>query len=88
MCYSPKISDDLVRKLYVLSEVENKPMTKVLDNIIRDYFSTGYRVSLPESMDKAITGKCHNCNTVIYLDQMASEGYCPHCESVVFIIPS
>ena len=37
--YSPKISKDLVPKIYRLSKAKNKPMTKIVDEILRDYFT-------------------------------------------------
>ncbi len=33
--YSPKIKPDLVEKLYYISKEQKKPMTKVVDGIIR-----------------------------------------------------
>ena len=35
--YSPKISEDLIPKLYRISKSINQPMTKVVDKIIREY---------------------------------------------------
>jgi len=34
--YSPKIKEDLVAKLYQRAKVEGMPMTKLVDQIIRD----------------------------------------------------
>jgi hypothetical protein len=34
--YSPKVSEDLVPQLYKLAKEQKRPMTKVLDGIIRD----------------------------------------------------
>jgi len=34
--YSPKIKEDLVVKLYQKAKVEDMPMTKLVDQIIRD----------------------------------------------------
>ncbi|KYC45162.1 MAG: hypothetical protein AMQ74_01913 [Candidatus Methanofastidiosum methylothiophilum] len=34
--YSPKVSEDLVPRLYKLAKEQKRPMTKVLDNLIRD----------------------------------------------------
>ena len=34
--YSPKIKEDLVTKLYQKAKVEGVPMTKLVDQIIRD----------------------------------------------------
>jgi predicted choloylglycine hydrolase len=35
--YSPKISNDLIPELYKLSKHFNKPMTQVVDDILRNY---------------------------------------------------
>ncbi len=35
--YNPKIKDDLIEKLYKLGKATRKPMTKVLDSILREY---------------------------------------------------
>ena len=35
--YNPKISNDLIRKLYLLRKAMKKPMTKVVDGILREY---------------------------------------------------
>ena len=34
--YSPKVSEDLVPRLYKLAKEQKRPMTKVLDELIRD----------------------------------------------------
>jgi hypothetical protein len=34
--YSPKVSEDLVPQLYKLAKEKKRPMTKVLDGLIRD----------------------------------------------------
>jgi len=34
--YSPKIKEDLVAKLYQKAKVEGVPMTKLVDQILRD----------------------------------------------------
>lgn len=37
--YSPKIKDDLIPDLYYLSKQFEKPMTEVVDEILRSYIS-------------------------------------------------
>lgn len=37
--YSPKIHEDLIPDIYKLSKATQKPMTKVVDEIIGDYLS-------------------------------------------------
>ena len=44
--YNPKISDDLIRKLYVLRKAMKKPMTKVVDGILREYLE-GIEIVVP-----------------------------------------
>jgi len=39
MMYSPKISEDLIPKVYRLAKAENKPMTRVVDEILRNYLN-------------------------------------------------
>ena len=34
--YSPKVSEDLVPQLYKLAKEQKRPMTKILDGLIRD----------------------------------------------------
>jgi len=38
--YSPRIREDLIPKLYKLAEARNKPMTQMVDEILRDYLDT------------------------------------------------
>ena len=37
--YSPKISEDLIPELYIFSKQANKPMTRFVDDILRNYLS-------------------------------------------------
>jgi len=37
--YSPKIKEDLIPHIYRLGKAYKKPMTKVVDEILRDYLS-------------------------------------------------
>lgn len=36
--YSPQITEENVRRLYLLKLEEKKPMTKLLDQILNEYF--------------------------------------------------
>ena len=38
--YQPKISDENIRKLYQLRVKKKKPMTRVLEDILNEYFGT------------------------------------------------
>jgi len=33
--YIPKIKDDLIRKLYIIAQRRGKPMTKIVDELLR-----------------------------------------------------
>ncbi|KKL15704.1 hypothetical protein LCGC14_2502940 [marine sediment metagenome] len=37
--YSPRISEELIPKLYRLARYFKTPMTKLIDHIIKDYFA-------------------------------------------------
>ena len=37
--YSPKISEDLIPELYKVSKEVNKPMTKVVNDILKNYIT-------------------------------------------------
>jgi len=41
--YSPKIKEDLVAKLYHQAKVKGVPMTKLVDQIIRDALKRGIK---------------------------------------------
>ncbi len=40
--YNPKISEDLVHVVYKIGKMEGRPMTKVLNSIIREYLDQKY----------------------------------------------
>lgn len=44
--YQPKISDENIHKIYMQKLKINKPMTKILDEILNNYFK-----SLPENFE-------------------------------------
>ena len=39
--YSPKIKEDLIAKLYQQAKIKGIPMTKLVDQIIRDALNSG-----------------------------------------------
>lgn len=47
--YSPKIAEDLIPELYKISKAEGKPMTKIVDEIMRGAI---VKNSLPKSKNK------------------------------------
>lgn len=38
--YSPKISEDLIPIIYKTAQTKKQPMTKVVDNILREYLNS------------------------------------------------
>lgn len=44
--YQPKISDENIQRLYLLRLKMKKPMTKVLDELLNNYFN-----SMPENIE-------------------------------------
>ena len=46
LMYSPKIRDDLIPKIYQLGRATKKPMTQVVDTILRTYF---YELDMSET---------------------------------------
>lgn len=37
MCYSPKVKEEFVRKLYQLKQLNKKPMTRMVNEAVEDY---------------------------------------------------
>ena len=37
MCYSPKVKEEFVRKLYLLKQQNKKPMTRMVNEAVEDY---------------------------------------------------
>ena len=70
--YSPRIDEKLIPVIYRRAQSSNKPMTKVVNEILtaelcEDFF-------------------CRNCNNTILSDQGSKEGYCDKCNSAVFLL--
>ena len=73
--YSPKISDDLIPVLYKKAKLQRKPMTKLVDELIR---------SALEVKDQSIIRyKCSKCYSVIDADIDQDTAYCDICETIV-----
>ena len=49
--YSPRINEDLIPVLYKLAKHEGKPMTKVVDNLIRDEANRRLKEAEKKSVD-------------------------------------
>ncbi|MGV8058591.1 MAG: hypothetical protein AB2L12_11285 [Smithellaceae bacterium] len=50
--YQPEISDENIRKLYQLKLKKKKPMTHVLDEIIKEYFAAHQEENSIEEQEK------------------------------------
>ncbi len=68
--YSPKIKEELIPTLYKEAKNKGEPMTKLVNDIIKDYL---------------LKVKCRNCQTEIIIDEITDQAYCPKCESLVFV---
>ena len=51
--YSPKIAEDLVPVLYRIGKAEGRPMTHVVNEIIRKTISVEYARYIDETLDKS-----------------------------------
>jgi DNA-directed RNA polymerase subunit RPC12/RpoP len=72
--YSPQLADDLITELYLEAKRRKKPMTKVLNDIVRFYFSS-----------ETVIKHCLNCRTEVTSDHNQNTGFCEFCDSEVFI---
>lgn len=79
--YSPKISEKLIPKLYLIKQQLNKPMTKVVDDIIEQHIETYYE-DLNRSYEEAV---CESCLKQIEVDDNQTEAFCESCEANVFV---
>ena len=59
--YSPKIREDLIPVLYRMGKEQGKPMTHIVDDIIRGYLTI--QNDFPEIQDESFLEKlcCHEC---------------------------
>ena len=69
--YSPKIREDLIPYLYQRAKNENKPMTRVVNDILSAEMIKPYY--------------CQSCNNSIEVDEGSKDGYCEKCDCLVFI---
>jgi hypothetical protein len=54
--YSPKIREDLIPKLYLMGKAMRKPMTRIVDRILREYLDGIEIVEQQPEKDIAIPG--------------------------------
>jgi len=74
--YSPKIKDDLIPVIYKKSKIQGKPMTDIVDDILRSFL-------IDDEADIS-RYRCRSCFMEVEVVD-GTIGYCDHCESVVFI---
>ena len=72
--YTPQLADDLIAELYLEAKRRSRPMTKVLNDIVRYYFT-----------NEMTTKYCSKCRTEIQTEVNQTTGYCEFCESEVFV---
>lgn len=73
-----EIKPDIMLFLTKQAEREHKPITDILDEILRSKVQIGFLVS-------NCTLKCHNCRNEIDYEISDNKGYCDYCECIVFI---
>lgn len=78
--YSPKIAEDLIPKLYIRAKDENKRMTKLVDEILRDNM-TRYE----ELYEERKVTVCGSCLVPLETDDNQKEAYCDRCQTTVFV---
>ena len=79
--YSPKISEILIPRLYRRARREEKFMTELVDEIIRENMEDYY--------ERRTSGKvsvCGSCMMRIEVDEDQDEVFCEQCGSVVFVL--
>lgn len=69
--YSPKIDERHIPVIYRRAKSENKPMTKVLDEILHNNLYEIYH--------------CQSCNAEIEVELGTNTAYCEYCECEVFL---
>lgn len=76
--YSPKIKDDLIPILYRLANEKDKPMTRVVDEILRK--------ELVEYEQKKEIPYCVSCYSKLDLSSRQVTAYCSLCRSETFVL--
>lgn len=69
--YSPKVNEKLIPILYRQAKEKNKPMTKIVNEILVENLCQTYY--------------CQSCNNPIEAEKGSHEGYCDKCDSPVFL---
>ncbi|MBZ0201575.1 MAG: hypothetical protein K8I03_01010 [Ignavibacteria bacterium] len=74
---SIEIKPDVMVILCQRAEEVGKPITDVIDEMLRSLLLNGF--------GKPVILKCNKCKSEIDYEINYSQGYCDYCESVVFI---
>lgn len=77
-----EIKSDVLNILIEKAEEQGKPLTEIIDEILRKMLFTHCSNG---SLLNPIQLICHNCRNEIDYEINNSQGYCDYCESVVFI---
>lgn len=78
--YSPKIAEDLIPKLYVRAKGEKKPMTMLVDEILRENMKQYEEGNVVRSVSV-----CGSCLAPLEVDDGQREAYCEKCQTTVFV---
>lgn len=76
--YSPKIKTDLVPILFKLAQEKDKPMTSIVDEILRPVL-VGYE-------EQKEIPYCISCYSRLWLEERSVTAYCDLCKSEVFVL--
>jgi hypothetical protein len=76
--YSPKIKEDLIPILYRLANEKDKPMTRVVDEILR-------KELVVYEQQKEVP-HCVSCYSKLDLDSRKVTAYCKLCRSETFVL--
>lgn len=76
--YSPKIKTDLVPILFKMAQEKDKPMTSIVDEILRPVL-VGYE-------EQKEIPYCVKCYSQLRLEKKSVTAYCELCESETFVL--
>jgi len=72
-----EIKPDVMVILCQRAEEAGKPITDMIDEMLRTSLTNGF--------GKSVILKCNKCKSELDYEVNSSQGYCDYCESVVFI---
>lgn len=76
--YSPKIKADLIPILFRMAEEKHKPMTNIVDEILRPVL-TGYE-------EQKAVPYCVSCYSQVEANGRQVTAYCKLCQSETFVL--